>query len=382
MDNKKILHIITVSFVINHFFGNQFNYLKKKTGNRYFLGCSSSKEFYELSNSLGYEPFSVEVTRSISPITDVIAIFKIFKFIKKNKINIVVGHTPKGGMVAMIASYFAGIENRIYFRHGIIYETSTGFKRMLLKNIDRLSGNLATKVVCVSHSVMKISNHDQLNNPKKNIIFGLGTCNGIDTEKKFNPTLQDTSLVQQLRNDLQIKKDDFVVGYVGRLVKDKGINELIEAWKIIEKKYTNIKLLLVGPIEERDAISEESLWEIENNPGIINTGFVLVAAPYFSLMDVFVLPTYREGFPTVSLEASSMQLPVIITKATGCEEAIIENETGMFIENSAIDIAIKIEIYLNNSELKFLHGKQGRDFVKLNFEQTKVWDNIHEQLAY
>lgn len=382
INSNNVLHIITVSFVINHFFGNQFNYLQKKTGNNYFLGCSASKEFFNLSESLNYKAFPVEVTRSINPIEDLKAILSIYRFIKKNNVKTVVGHTPKGGMVAMIASFLAGVKDRVYFRHGIIYETSTGFKRLLLKNIDRLSGTLATKVVCVSHSVKKISEDDHLNAPSKNIILGLGTCNGIDTENKFNPQKQDTHLIENIRKELSIKEEDFVIGYVGRLVKDKGINELISAWKILKEKHKNIKLLLVGPIEERDPISEESKRIIETDPNIINTGFVLNAAPYFNVMDIFILPTYREGFPTVSLEASSMNLPVLITKATGCTESIIEGETGLFIKNDPEDIINKIESYIENSDMKKLHGSNGRNFVRQNFEETKIWDVIHEKLGY
>lgn len=382
MQNKKILHVITISFVINHFFGKQFKYLRKKTNNDYYLGCTPSEEFFQLSNSLEYTPFPVNVTRNISPITDLVAIYKIYKFIKKNKIETVVGHTPKGGMVTMIAAALAGAKDRVYFRHGIIYETSRGLKRLLLKNIDRLSGTLATKVVCVSHSVKKISEDDHLNSPSKNIILGLGTCNGIDTENKFNPEKQNATLIADIRKDLKINEEDFVIGYVGRLVKDKGINELIEAWKVLREKHQHIKLLLIGPIEERDAISEESKKVIKNDPNIINTGFVLNAAPYFSIMDIFVLPTYREGFPTVSLEASSMKLPVLITKATGCEESIIEDQTGLFIENNPSDIIEKIEFYIKNSEMKQLHGNNGRSFVRQHFEETKIWDHIHTNFGY
>lgn len=380
--NHNVLHIITVSFVINHFFGNQFNYLQKKTGNNYFLGCSASEEFLNLSESLNYKTFPVEVTRSINPLEDLKAIFKIYRFIKREKIVKVIGHTPKGGMVAMIASYIAGVKERIYFRHGIIYETSTGIKRLLLKNIDRFSGSLATKVVCVSNSVKEISIKDNLNNPKKNIVLGIGTCNGIDTEEKYNPNTYDEVKRLNLKQSLNIKEDDIVIGYVGRLVKDKGINELIVAWNILEKKYHNIKLLLVGPIESRDSISETSKKEININSNIINTGFVLHSSPYFSIMDIFILPTYREGFPTVSLEASSMEVPVIISKATGCEESIIENQTGMFIKNDPNDIATKIEKYIRNENLRKQHGKAGRIFVQNNFEQTKIWDLIIKKLNY
>ena len=382
MKNKNVLHIITVSFVINHFFGNQFNYLKKATGNNYILGCSPSEEFFELAEKFNYTPFPVEVTRNISVLTDLKAILKIYFFIKKNNIDIVIGHTPKGGLVSMIAAYLAGVKDRVYFRHGIFYETSTGLKRKILINIDRLSGSLATKVVCVSKSVEKISIQDNLNNHQKNVVLGLGTCNGIDTEYKFNPDTYSSEVLLNLKEKYSIKKDDFVVGYVGRLVKDKGINELVEAYKIVKKDRPHLKLLLVGPFEEKDAVSAETRQTIESDSDIIYTGFTLSAAPFYNLMEVFVLPTYREGFPTVTLEASSMMLPVISTRATGCEESVIENQTGIFVKNDATDIADKILMYINNPDIKKQHGIAGRKFVKENVEQHKIWNIIHERLGY
>lgn len=333
-----------------------------------------------MSKELDYIPFEVLITREISPFKDFKAILCVYRFIKKNRIDKVIGHTPKGGMIAMIASFFAGVSDRIYFRHGIIYETSTGLKRIILKNIDRLSGFLATKVVCVSKSIKEISEKDKLNDPEKNVVLGLGTCNGIDTESKYNPDFYDEDTINSLKSKLSIKEDDFVVGFVGRLVKDKGINELIHAWNIVKEKHKNVTLLLVGPIETRDSISDYSKNKIYQDDSIIFTDFVLDAAPYYNLMNVFILPSYREGFPTVSLEASSMRKPVLITKATGCTEAIKENVTGVFITYEPKDIASKIIYYIENKEVAKLHGENGRMFVQQNFEQTKIWDIIAMEL--
>ncbi|WP_029278130.1 glycosyltransferase family 4 protein [Pedobacter borealis] len=379
-ENKKVLHIITVSFVINHFFGRQFQYLEKKSGNEYHLGCTPSNDFLGSSKELKYIPFSVEITRYISPLQDLKAIIKIYQYIKKHRIDIVVGHTPKGGMVAMIASSLAGVSNRIYFRHGIIYETSRGLKKSVLKNIERLTGFFAKKVVCVSYSVKEISERDKLSDASKNVVLGLGTCNGIDTEEKYNPEKKNKDDVIELSNRYNISSENKVVGYVGRLVKDKGIDDLILAWGIVKIKFPEAKLLLIGPIEDRDSISEYSKTQIKLDSSIIFTDFVQDASIYFSIMDVFILPTYREGFPTVSLEASSMRLPVIITKATGCYESIKENKTGLFISNQPQDIADKILFYLEDENVARQHGLQGRDFVQQNFEQTKIWNLIAEKL--
>lgn len=380
MKSKKILHVITVSFVINHFFGKQFNYLADKSGNEFHLACSPSDDLFDLSKNLGFVSFTVEITREISPLKDLKAIVEIYRYIKLNKIDTVVGHTPKGGMIAMIASAMAGVRNRVYFRHGIMYETSTGLKRSLFKNIERLSGFFAKKVVCVSYSVEEISKKDKLNCSNKNVVLGLGTCNGIDTEDRFNPQSKNHEKIDELKRKFNITANNKVVGYVGRLVKDKGIDDLIKGWDVLKVNFPNARLLLVGPIEIRDSISDYSKNQILTDDSIIFTGFVPDASDYFALMNIFILPTYREGFPTVSLEASSMQLPVLITKATGCTESIIENETGLFVSNQPADITTKIMFYLENVDIALLHGKQGRAFVQKNFEQTIIWDLIAKKL--
>lgn len=382
MEGKNVLHIITVSFVINHFFGNQFLYLKTLSNNSYYLACSPSPELHQLSKKLGYIPTEINITRNISPFLDIKAIFLLYRFIKKNNIKTVVGHTPKGGMVAMIAANLAGVNQRIYFRHGIIYETSSGIKRFLLKNIDRLSGNLSTKVVCVSNSVKKISILDKLNDPQKNIVLGLGTCNGIDTEEKFNPQNVDPTIVNDLRNKYNLTEGDFVIGYVGRLVRDKGINELVAAFLILQSKYKKCKLLLVGPLEDRDSITDYTKKEIQSNDSILHTGFVLDSAPYFKIMNVFVLPTYREGFPTVALEASSMELPVLITRATGCEESIIDKTTGVFITHDTDDIVESVSFFIDNPNSEIQLGLNGRKFVREKFKNKQIWDEINKELHY
>lgn len=380
-ERKKVLHVITISFVIKHFFGNQFKYLKSKTNNTYYLACTPSEELSSWQNNFSYIAVPIEITRSVNPFKDIIALGKLIKFIRKEKIDVVVAHTPKGGLLGMIAAMLCFIPNRIYFRHGIAYETSKGPKRNLLKTIEKISGCFATTVVNVSKSVENIAIKDRLNSPSKNLILKKGTCNGIDALIRFNPRSYSDNSIDLLKNMLEIKNSDFVIGYVGRLVHDKGIDELLEVWQQL-KINVNMKLLLVGPFEDKDPVSDVTRERILSDPNVIFTNYVHDSAIYFKLMNVFVLATYREGFPTVALEASSMELPVIITRATGCEEAIVENETGLFVTNNVEDINIKIQYYFNNSQLCKDHGCNGRKFVLKYYEQSIIWDTIHDELSY
>jgi glycosyltransferase involved in cell wall biosynthesis len=377
---KNVLHVASVSFSLPYFVGEQFIYFKEKNPEyNFFVACSPSENLTKLSNSLEFTQVPLIINRSISPIQDVKSILKLKKYILKNKIDLVIGHTPKGGMIAMMASYLARIENRIYFRHGIMFETSKGFMRFLLKTIERITGSLASKVVCVSNEIKLISEKENLNDRRKNIILGRGTCNGVDCNVKYNRNNKGNE-IDDLRKENAIDKEDFVIGYVGRLVKDKGINDLIEAWEIIIKKHSNVKLLLVGPFEERDKVNDSIQNKIIKYDSIIHTGYVEDASNYYSIMNAFILPSYREGFPTVVLEASSMQLPILTTKATGCSESIIENVTGIFFDIEKNKIAEAISYIIDNPIDAKEMGIKGREFVISNFEQKNIWDIIEREI--
>ena len=179
-----ILHVVNISFVIPYFLGNQLSYFNKK-GYKEYIVCSSSPELESFSRIYGFEYKEVEILRKISVMKDFVAISKTMQYIKSKQIDIVVGHTPKGALIAMIAAFILRVPVRIYFRHGLVYETSMGFKRKLLISIDKLVAALATKIVCVSPSLYKKSIDDKLNLVSKQVLLSKGTCNGIDVGR-FN----------------------------------------------------------------------------------------------------------------------------------------------------------------------------------------------------
>jgi glycosyltransferase involved in cell wall biosynthesis len=278
----------------------------------------------------------------------------------------------------MLAAYICRIPKRIYLRHGLVYETAHGLKRKLLIATDKLASALATDIVCVSPSVARRSIEDGLNKPSKQLVFANGTCNGIDVNR-FNIESVSNKKIKELKSMFGINSEDFVIGYVGRLVRDKGIIELVQAFKQLQYKHNNLKLLLVGMLEERDALPPETVTSIKENPGIITTGYVLNSEieKYYALMDVFVLPSYREGFPTSVLEASSMGIPVVTTKVTGCIDSIIDGETGLFAEHNSKSLASQISFFYNK-ELRKEYGINGRRFVEEQFRQEFIWDEIEK----
>lgn len=372
---QKILHVVNISFVLPYYIGDQFDYFREKDYDL-FVACTPSEHLFSYGQEKGFKTFGVHILRAINPVADIKSIWALIKIIKNNNIDIVIGHTPKGAMIAMIAASIAGVKQRIYFRHGLMYETSTGLKKKLLIGIEKLTGRLAKRVVCVSNSVIDKSIKLNLNKPVKNILLNKGTCNGINLNRMLPLLRKDQKLLEQLG----IAVNDRVIGYVGRLVNDKGINELVEAWRLITLQYNNVKLLLVGPFEERDSISEATKEIMNTTDTIIHTGLINDVVPYYNVMDVFILPSYREGFPTVVLEASAMRLPVITTRSTGCVDSIVEEHTGIFTEISSSAIAEALKYYLANPDIARQHGINGRKFVENNFNQETIWKEIENKV--
>lgn len=380
MINKKILHVVNIYFVLPYFIGDQFLYFKEK-GYELNVICSPSKYLADYANKMGFNYLEVKILRAIKPLKDLIAIYTICNFIKKNKIDIVVGHTPKGALLAMLAARIMGVPRRVYFRHGLVYETMHGIQRSLMINIDRLSALCSTKVVCVSQYIYSQSLKDRLNSEKKQIVLGKGTCGGIDSITKFNPAYIELSKINQLKVSLGIKQSDFVIGFCGRLVIDKGIIELVESFYQLKKESNRkYKLLLVGDFEQRNSLPKYIIDKIKYDEDIIVTGFVFSNIEYYyALMNLYILPSYREGFGISVLEASSMQLPVLTTKATGCKDSIIEGNTGFYVLNTINSITNAIKSLRDDKNIT-IYGLNGRKFVLKFFDNRILWPILEKEL--
>jgi glycosyltransferase involved in cell wall biosynthesis len=367
----KILHVTNMDFVIPYFFGKQFEFMKNN-GIEVSVACSNTGSLSTLSEELHFKPFAIEIHRGISPIKDLKAFIILYKIIKIQKFDIVFGHTPKGALLSMSASFLASTKRRIYVRHGILLETSKGIIKFILYCIERLTAKLASEIICVSNSVKNRAVELNLGGNTKSIILGNGSANGIDSNI-FSQNNFDINFVSGLKEKLGIVKEKIILGFVGRISKDKGIPDLIEAWKRIVATNPKLQLLIIGDFDDRDQISEETKKYILNEHSISYLSYTREITPYYTIMDIFILPSYREGLPNVILEASSMGLPIITTRATGCVDSIIENKTGIFTNHTIEDINNSITIYLDSPKLRLEHGKNGTDFVTTFFNQEFIW---------
>lgn len=376
----KILNVVSVYFSIPFFFGDQIGHFTAK-GYDVHLICSPSDKIELFAEKQNAHYKEIPILRKISIWNDLKAVFALYKYIRENKFDVVCGHTPKGALVAMLASFLARTPKRVFFRHGLIYETTKGFKKSLLINMERLTSFCSTQVVCVSPYLMERSMRDHLTTKDKMIVLHKGSCNGIDSSVKFNPKKYSVKDREDLKTSMGISSNAYVIGYTGRLVHDKGIEELVDAFVGLQQRHGNSYLLLVGPMEEKDPLSERIKEIIQRNNHIIVTGLVEAEIEkYYSIMNVLVLATYREGFGTCILEASAMEVPVLTTSHTGSRDAIIDNETGLYIELSVDSIKNTLEKLINNTDLAFKLGKQGRNYVSQNFGQHLIWDEIESHI--
>ncbi|MFV0587857.1 glycosyltransferase [Bacteroides reticulotermitis] len=374
----KLIHVFSIFTTPQSFFDGQFGYLTKQ-GYEIVLVSSDDPAAIRFAEVNGLKFVPVEIPRSISLVTIIKAIRCICRLIKAEKADAVFGHTPVGALCAMIAARRCGVKKRVYYRHGLIYTTMTGIKRAIFKKEEQFVARLATDVINVSHSLAKLAVTDHLNSDKKQHVIGHGTCGGIDAQNIFNPALLDNSKVEFLRSKIGLEEANIVFGYCGRICNDKGIPELVDGFEMFQKLHPNVKvkLLFIGGFDTRDGVSEGKKRQIETNKDIIISGHISKGEIpyYYTLLDCFVFPSHREGFGMCVVEASAMKVPILDSKAHGCVDAIVEHETGEYIDLSAEGICKGMELMLDVDLRKYL-GKRGREIVLERYDFRVMWPLI------
>lgn len=381
----KQIHIFTIFLTPKSFFDGQFKYLTEQ-GHEIVLISSFDSEAEEFAkrNKIRYIP--VEMPRALSPNAILKAIKDIKKIIRDENPDAVFGHTPVGALCAMIAAKQCGVKNRVYYRHGVIYTTMSGLKRIVFKKEEQFVSKLATHIINVSHSLSKLALRDQLNNAQKQYVIGHGTCGGIDAVNTLNPELLNLTLLKALRSQLHVEDNDVVFGFCGRICIDKGIPEMVSGFEMLKEKHRecHCKLLLIGTMDDRDILPKETKSLIESDEDIIVTGWIEKKdiPYYYSILDTFVFPSHREGFGMCVIEASSMGKPVLVSKVHGCEDTIVDHLTGEYIELSPESICNGMEKMLH-SETRLFLGKSGREKVLEWYDFKVMWplvDDLYKKI--
>ena len=375
MKKNTIVRITTIPLSLEKLLGDQLQFI-----NNYFnvTAISSDKErLEEYGKSQSINTHHIEMTRKITPIQDLKCLIKLFIFLKKNKPLIVHSHTPKAGIIAMLSSYLANIPIRMHTVAGLPLLEEKGIKRVVLNFIEKLTYRCSTNVYPNSSGLKNIILENKFTKINKLTIIANGSSNGIDTSY-FNPELFSKEKQQTLRRNLKIRNDDFVFIFVGRIVGDKGINELVEAFEKLSKDNSKVKLLLVGQYEDNlDPLKKQTKFIINNNEQIVSVGYQNDVRPYFSIADSLVFPSYREGFPNVVMQAGAMGLCSIVSNINGCNEIIENNKNGIIIPvkdtNEIHDAMIKI-CYDKNLFMKL--KLNSRSLIKKRYQRELIWTSL------
>jgi len=307
----------------------------------------------------------------------------MYFFLRKEKPQIIHSHTPKAGLISMMAAFFARVPIRIHTVAGLPLLEAVGMKRVLLNFVEKLTYNMATKVYPNSFGLRDIIYEQNYAPIEKVKVLGRGSSNGIDTDY-FDPELFDSFQNAKKRKSLNIEQNTFVLIFVGRIVKDKGINELLWVFDQISKENHNCKLLLIGSFEkDLDPISKESESILKNNNKILSIGYKQDVRPYFAISNLLCFPSYREGFPNVVLQAGAMNVPAIVSNINGCNEIIKDHENGLIIQvkdKKALHDAI-LSVILSRSE-GVEQFKNMRNVITENYSQQFIWKEILNEYNY
>jgi glycosyltransferase involved in cell wall biosynthesis len=315
----------------------------------------------------------VAMTRAVKPSADLKALWQLWQILRTIHPAIVQTRTPKAGLLGMIAAWLARVPIRIYTVDGMPIVSQRLPGRVMLAITDWISCRLATQVLCVSRSVRRLMIANHFCRSEKARTLGDGALSGVNLER-FNPATRNAAERIQIRNQYGIPQNALLIGYIGRLVPDKGIAELAAAWETLRKEFPEAHLFLCGYFEAVHPVALQIAEKLTSDPRVHVTGKWVSDMPaVYAAIDVCVLPTYREGLSTVVLECGAMRLPIVATRVTGCVDAIRNGVTGLIVEaKDAEALAGAIRSLLQSQELRVRIGNAAREFVSNHFSENRI----------
>ena len=374
MNNTKLIFITTVPETIYFVLEEQIPYLIKQ-GYEVSTVCSKGSwtTISDIKAKYGINAYCVNFKRVFSPIHDFLSLINIIALLFFLRPKIIHASTPKAALLSIIGASIARVPLRIYHNRGIIYQDYKGIAKLFWHTLEKTICFLSHIVIVNSNSNRQYLQKYKLCSSTKLHLLGFGSSHGVDS-LKFNPSNVTNSEKENLKRNLCISDNKVVFGFVGRIVKDKGVMDLAAAWEILLKRNVKAHLVLVGPAAEpRDNIPSECLKYLNNTPSISFCNDAKNARKYYSIFDIFVLPSYREGFPNVVLEAGAMEIPVITTDTLGCIDSVTDGVTGLICKTgdckTLSDLMFKLYV---DPVLRKKLGKQAREHVIKHYDPLTI----------
>ncbi len=377
----KLLRITTVPVSLQVLLTGQFRYMADQ-GYDVFTVSASGPEVDEVLKE-GVRHIAVPFTRKITPLQDLKCLIQLIRIIREIRPDIIHTHTPKAGLLGMLAGWICGVPLRMHTVAGLPLMEAAGLKRKLLEGTERLTYFCAHKVYPNSGGLRDFMVRELGTDAGKLKVIGSGSSNGIDIGYfRRSPELAEQAAAIRKKNNIGVH--DIVFSFVGRIVRDKGIVELEEAFRTIAAGDGNAPrmfLLLVGSFErDLDPLPDDILKFLREDPRVILAGYQRDVRPWLMASDIFVFPSYREGFPNVVMQASLLGIPCIVSDINGCNEIVTGGETGLIVKPK--DVAS-----LSAAMLELVRDESGRQrfsalayaFVSTHFARERVWDEIRKE---
>lgn len=368
MKSVKIIRTSTVPESLNTFCRGLLWELREKEGYEVVAVSSPGEQLDEIAAREGVRTHAVPMERHISPLKDLKSLFGLIQVFRREKPAMVHSMTPKAGLLSMIAAWICRVPIRLHTFTGLVFPTATGLTQKILMLTDCITCACATHIVPEGEGVKNdLIKYRITKKPLK--VLGHGNIRGIDLDL-YNPALPEIqSEAEKLRSH-----GIFTFIFVGRLVRDKGINELVRAFSQLNAQYPHTRLLLVGPYEEDlDPLGPETVAAIDNNKAIVAIGSQKDVRPWLATSDAFVFPSYREGFPNVVIEAGAMGLPSIVTDINGSREIIIDGDNGIIIPPRQTEtLRQAMEIFLTDKDMAQKLSRNARPLIASRYEQSYV----------
>lgn len=367
----KICRTATVPFFLYHHLQEQIR-STVRAGHDVTLVCAAGPELEALKQIPGVRIEVIDIPRAISPWRDLVALCRLFFFFRRHRFDLVHSTTPKAGLLSMLAARMAGVPIRLHTFTGQAWAELQGRVRKIAQWADGVTARMSTMTYTDSHSQRVFLLQENVLPAHRVRTLGAGSLAGVDTQR-FSPQ-REPHLRQQTRAELGLRPEEKVICFVGRVTKDKGIVELVEAVEALRSEGRNCVLLLIGPFEpERDPLPQATLDCIEQSPCIRTLGYFAHPEKYMAVSEFLCLASYREGFGNVVLEAAAMGIPTVGTDIVGLRDAIVADETGLLVPpKDAAALAAALGRLLNDSALCQRMGEMARTRVLRDFDAVKV----------
>lgn len=368
-----ILYVSSKGASADSFLKEHFRILKKRYSIK--LICSPDDKAVKATSESEIELLPVPIDQNISLWADFRSLIKLINVIHKEKPSVVHAHMSKAALLSCLAAFICRVQIRVYHNHGMAYFSSTGIKRYVLGRLETMTCRLATHVIFCSQSTKQAAVHQGICGASRALILKNGTISGIDTTK-FNNAAKKSS---KFRNDLGIKHDDFIVGFVGRIVPHKGLHTLLQSWELLPPEIRQKAHLVIAGESNRDEYFEGIESVINANDDVYYLGRISVITELYQNIDTLVLPSLHEGFPYSVLEAQAMGIPAIVTRVTGNIDAVEDSVTGIHVSiNSPGEISSAICKIITNNELSTYFSTNAAERVSKYFNQTETLQSLLE----